>query len=51
MEEQRPNYLQQIPPEDWERTPGSVKTLVEEMAQGMEQLKQQQTEFLAIQQQ
>lgn len=31
MEEQRPAYLIQIPPEDWERTPASVKKLVEEM--------------------
>ena len=45
-----PKYLQQIPPEDWQRTPGSVKTLVEEMAQGIEQLKQQQAEVLALQQ-
>ena len=51
MEEQRPNYLQQIPPEDWERTPGSVKTLVTEMAQGMEKLQQEQAEVLALQQQ
>ncbi|MCC5625701.1 DUF6444 domain-containing protein [Nostoc sp. CHAB 5715] len=51
MEEQRPNYLQQIPPEDWERTPGSVKTLVTEMAQSMEELQQQQAEVLALQQQ
>ena len=51
MEKQCPNYLQQIPPEDWERTPGIVKTLVEEMAQGIEQLKQQQAEVLALQQQ
>jgi hypothetical protein len=31
MEEQCPAYLIQIQPEDWEKTPASVKKLVEEM--------------------
>lgn len=51
MEEQRPAYLEQIPPEDWERTPASVKKLVEEMAQGIEKLEKQVAELLAVQQQ
>lgn len=51
MEQQRPAYLQQIPQEDWEKTPVSVKKLAVEMAQRMEKLEQQQTELLAVQQQ
>ena len=51
MEKQRRAYLQQIPPEDWEKTPDSVKKLVLEMAVGMEKLEQQQAELLAVQQQ
>ncbi|MEA5617153.1 hypothetical protein VB711_04780 [Cronbergia sp. UHCC 0137] len=37
MEEKRVNYLEQISPEDWGKTPTSVKKLVEEMAQQIEQ--------------
>jgi hypothetical protein len=33
MEERQVNYVEQIPPEDWGKTPISVKKLVEEMAQ------------------
>lgn len=51
MEKKCPAYLEQIPPEDWEKTPDSVKKLVEEMAAGMEQLKQQQAELSVVQQQ
>lgn len=51
MEEQRPNYLDQILPEDWERTPASVRKLVEEMAQRIELLEKQLAEVLAVQQQ
>jgi transposase len=51
MEEQRPAYLQQIPPEDWEKTPASAKKLVEEMAQRSEKLEKQLAELLAVHQQ
>jgi hypothetical protein len=37
MELNRVNHLEQIPPEDWGKTPASVKKLVEEMAQQIEQ--------------
>ena len=50
MEEKRPTYLQQIPPEDWEKTPASVKKLVEHMGQRIEKLEQQLAELLAVQQ-
>ncbi len=51
MEQQRPDYLEQIPQEDWEKTPASVKKLVEEMGQRQEKLEQQLAELLAVQQQ
>ncbi len=51
MEKQRPTYLNQIPPEDWENTPASVKKLVESMAQGIEKLEQQVAELLVVHQQ
>lgn len=51
MEQQRPGYLQQIPPSDWDLTPASVKKLVEEMAQRQEQLEQKLAEILTTQQQ
>lgn len=51
MEEQRQSYLQQIAPEDWERTPASVKELVEEMARRIEALETQLAEILTVQQQ
>lgn len=51
MELLRQAYLQQIPSEDWEQTPASVKKLVMEMAQRLEKLEQQQAEVLAAQQQ
>lgn len=51
MEEQRPAYLNQIPPPDWEKTPASVKKLVEEMAQRIEKLEKQLESVLAVQQQ
>ncbi|MBE9001865.1 hypothetical protein IQ274_27585 [Nostoc sp. LEGE 12447] len=38
MEEQRPTYLNQIPSQDWEKTPASVKKLVEDMALRLEEL-------------
>ena len=37
MEQKRVNHLEQIPPDGWGKTPSSVKKLVEEMAQQIEQ--------------
>ncbi len=51
MEKQCIAYLQQIAQEDWEKTPASVKKLVEEMAQRIKKLKQQVAELFAVQQQ
>lgn len=51
MEEQRPSYLEQICRQDWERTPTSVKKLVEEMELRTESLEKQLAEVLAVQQQ
>lgn len=51
MEKQPPDYLQQIPPEDWEKTPASVKKLVEGMGQGIGKLEQQVAELVAVQKQ
>lgn len=41
MEEDCPAYRQEIAPEDWERTPSSVKTLLEEMGQRLGQLEKE----------
>ncbi len=51
MELLRLAYLQQIPSEDWEQTPASVKKLVTEMGQRIEKLETQQAEVIAVQQQ
>jgi len=51
MEEQRPSYLEPLPPEDWEKTPASVKKLVEQMQERTEQLEKQLASVLAVQQQ
>ena len=51
MEQECPSCLQQIPPEDWKKTPASVKKLVEEMGQRIETLEKQQAELLLVQQQ
>lgn len=51
MEEQRPSYLEQLPPEDWEKTPASAKKLVEDMAQRIKKLEKQHAELLAVHQQ
>ena len=51
MEKQRPAYLQNIPAEDWKKTPASVKKLVEEMVEGVEKLEKQVSELQALQQQ
>ncbi|MEH1966610.1 hypothetical protein [Nostoc sp.] len=49
MEEKGPSYLEEVPPKDWERTPASVKKLVENMSQRIEILEKQQAEFLMVQ--
>jgi hypothetical protein len=41
MEHPGPKYLKQIPPDDWEKTPASVKKMVELMAACIEKLEQQ----------
>lgn len=46
-----PAYMQQISGQDWERTPTSVKKLVEEMAQHIGQLEKKLAELEAQQQQ
>lgn len=51
MELLRLAYLQQIPLEDWEQTPASVKKLVTEMGQRIEKLETQKAEVIAVQQQ
>ncbi|MEA5583764.1 IS66 family transposase [Nodularia harveyana UHCC-0300] len=51
MEDKRVNHLEQIPPEDWGKTPSSVKKLVEEMAQQIEQQSKKLAEVLRVQEQ
>lgn len=51
MEQKRLNYLEQISPDDWGKTPASVKKLVEEMAHLLEQHEKKLTEVLEVQQQ
>lgn len=51
MEQKRVNHLEQIPPEDWGKTPTSVKKLVEEMAQQIEQQEKKLAEVLTVQEQ
>jgi hypothetical protein len=51
MEHKRVNHLEQIPSEDWGKTPTSVKKLVEEMAQQIEQQEKKLTEVLTVQEQ
>jgi len=51
MELNRVNHLEQIPPEDLGKTPASVKKLVEEMAQQIEQQSKKLTEVLTVQEQ
>jgi hypothetical protein len=48
MEQKRVNHLEQIPPEDWGKTPTSVKKLVEEMAQQIEQQEKKLAEVLTV---
>ena len=51
MEQKRVNHLEQIPPDDWGKTPSSVKKLVEEMAQQIEQQEKKLAEVLTVTQQ
>jgi transposase len=51
MEDPQASIIEQIPPDDWEKTPASVKKLVELMAQRIESLEQQALELLSAQQQ
>jgi transposase len=51
MKVNRVNHLERISPEDWEKTPISVKFLMEEMAQQIEQLEKKLTEVLTVQEQ
>jgi transposase len=51
MEELHPSITEQIPPDEWERTPASVKKLVEEMVQRIKNLEKQLTDVSAVQQQ
>jgi rubrerythrin len=51
MEQKRVNYLEQIPPEDWGKTPTCVKKLVEDMARQIEQQEKKLTEVLTVQEQ
>jgi hypothetical protein len=51
MEQKCVNHLEQIPPEDWGKTPTSVKKLVEKMAHQIEQQERKLTEVLTVQEQ
>lgn len=51
MEQRRVNHLEQITPEDWGKTPTSVKKLVEGMAQQIEQQEKKLAEVLTVQEQ
>lgn len=51
MEKLYQNYLEQIPRQDWEKTPASVKKLLEKMVQRIENLEKSQAEVLALHQQ
>jgi transposase len=51
MEIEQVSYLEQISPEDWEKTPIGVRKLMEEMAQEIKQLEKKLTEVLTVQEQ
>jgi transposase len=51
MEVDRVNHLERISPEDWGKTPTSVRKLVEEMALQIEQQDKMLTEVLTVQEQ
>ncbi|WP_222596631.1 DUF6444 domain-containing protein, partial [Dulcicalothrix desertica] len=50
MEQLSPSIREQVSQEDWEKTPASVKKLVESMADGIEKLERQVTGLLEVQQ-
>ena len=51
MEQKCPKSTDRIPPDDWEKTPASVKKLVEDMGQRINQLEEQLTELQTVHQQ
>ena len=51
MEEKCVNHLERISPEDWGKTPTSVRKLVEEMVLQIEQQDQRLKEVLTVQEQ
>ena len=51
MEQKRPYIVEQIPLEDWKKTPASVQKLVEGMGQQIESLEKQLAQVLIVQQQ
>ncbi|MHC5729525.1 MAG: DUF6444 domain-containing protein, partial [Nostoc sp.] len=51
MEQKRLNHLEHIPPDDWGKTPTSVKKLVMEMGQCIEEQEKKLGEILALQEQ
>ncbi|MCC5644340.1 hypothetical protein LC607_15600 [Nostoc sp. CHAB 5824] len=51
MEQKRLNHLDQISPDDWGKTPPSVKKLVEEMAQQIKRQENKLAEVLTVQEQ
>ena len=51
MEQKAATIIEQIPPEDWEKTPASVKKMVELMAQRINTLEKQAIELAQAQQQ
>ncbi len=51
MEKKCPSYLEELLQGEWERTPASVKKLVENMGHRIEILEKQQAESLLAQQQ
>ncbi|MCL1476025.1 IS66 family transposase [Argonema antarcticum] len=51
MEQKTATIIEQIPPDDWEKTPASVKKMVELMAQRIEILEKQAIELIEVQEQ
>jgi len=49
MEQKLASIIEQIPPDDWEKTPASVKKMVESMAQRIDTLEQQAHSLLEAQ--
>ncbi len=48
MEKKRVNKLEQIASKNWEKTPTSVRKLLEKMAQQIEQQEKKLTEVLTV---